>query len=133
MKTLRVWKIIGGLALLFALGGICGAALTGPRAGWTRFGKQRLTDTWSERWFAQMSERLELRDDQQQALRPMVAQLQQQLRELQQQTAARAGEIVRQNGKQMWEVLDEAQRAKYHQLQDEQKLHRAAAAAAKNL
>ena len=126
MKMARVWKIACGLALLFALGGVCGATFTMQRAKV----RPRFTDTWTERWFAVTSKRLELRDEQVTALKPMVAALQQQLRDLQKETAARSGEIVRQNGRQMWEVLDPAQRDRYRALEDELKLPRAAGFAA---
>jgi Spy/CpxP family protein refolding chaperone len=122
VSTSRIWKIIAGLAALFILGGVCGASLA--RKG--RAPHAAATDRWSERWFEQMGGKLELRDEQRDQLRPMVSQLQQQLRDLQKETAARTSEIIRQNGKQMWNLLDETQRAKYRALQDEQKLHHAA-------
>jgi|GEM_PF-2525427 len=130
MKNLRVWKIIAGLTVIFALGGVSGAAWTARNTGWGRMGRLQATDAWSERWFAQMGERLELREEQVKALRPMVGQLQNQLRDLQKETAHRTSEIIRQNGRQMWEVLDAAQREKYRKLEDRQKLHRAATAPA---
>lgn len=121
MSTSRVWKIIAGMVVLFALGGVCGASfVTKGRAHQTS-----ATDRWSERWFALMGEKLELRDDQREQLQPMVEQLQQQLRDLQKETARRAGEIVRQRGRQMWEVLDASQRKRYNALEDDQKLRAA--------
>lgn len=124
MTTLRTWKIVAGLAVLFTLGGVCGAAwvakadLLWPRAP--------VTDVWSERWFAQMVQKLELRDDQRTQLRPMVEQLQRELRQLQQETSLRTAEIIRGRGKEMWQVLDADQRVKYRGLPVEQKLPRAA-------
>jgi len=127
MKTLRVWKIIAGLTMLFTLGGVCGAALVAKGAArWAGWHRTPATDAWSERWFDQIGEKLALRDDQRTQLRPMVEQLQRELRTLQQDTSRRTGEIIRQRGKEMWEILDEDQRVKYRALQEEQKLHRAA-------
>lgn len=126
--TLRAWKILAGLVLLFALGVVSGGALVLKSRGWARWQRTPATDAWSERWFAQMAEKLVLREDQRTQMRPMVEQLQKELRELQQHTAKRTGEIIQQRGKEMWDLLDEAQREKYRALQEEQKLHRAATA-----
>lgn len=126
--TLRAWKILAGLVLLFALGVVSGGALVLKSRGWARWQRTPATDAWSERWFAQMAEKLALREDQRTQMRPMVEQLQKELRELQQHTAKRTGEIIQQRGKEMWDLLDAAQREKYRALQEEQKLHRAATA-----
>lgn len=126
IMTLRAWKILAGLVLLFALGVFCGGALVLKVKGWTRWQRPPATDVWSERWFAQMAKKLALREDQRTKLRPMVEQLQKELRELQQHTAKRTGDIIQQRGKEMWDLLDDAQREKYRTLQEEQKLHRAA-------
>lgn len=121
MKSARFWKIAFGLALLFALGGVSGATFT-ARRGEYLMNRARLTDAWTQRWFQQTTQRLELRNDQVQTLEPVLAQLQQQLRDLQKETATRAAEIIRTNARQMWEVLDEPQRARYRALRREQKL-----------
>ena len=122
MNRLRTWKIIGGLVLLFGLGGICGAAYTAGLAT-----HAPATDKWSERWFMQTAAHLEVRDDQMQALRPMLDDMQHQLRDLQQETTTRAKAIIHQTGRRMWEVLDATQREKYRALEREQKLSRKAA------
>lgn len=122
MKTARFWKIAFGMLLLFALGGVSGATFTAKRAE-SPFNHSRLTDAWAQRWFAQTSKRLELRDDQVQTLQPLLSQLQEQLRDLQKETASRASEIIRSNARQMWNVLDETQRARYRALPRDQKLH----------
>ncbi len=126
MNSLRLWKIIGGLVVLFGLGGVCGAAYTVHRAGWAH--RSGATDKWSERWFEQTAERLEVRDEQMKALRPMLAEMQQKLRDLQKETTTRADVIIRETGHRMWDVLDEAQRDRYRALEREQKSFRQAAA-----
>ena len=125
MTRLRMWKIIGGLAALFALGGVCGAAYSARHTGWVN--RAGATDKWSEQWFAQTAERLEVRDDQMKALRPMLDEMQGQLRDLQKETTARANTIVRQTGRRMWDVLDEKQRERYKALDRDQKLFHQAA------
>jgi hypothetical protein len=125
MNSLRVWKIIGGLVVLFGLGGVCGAAYSVRHTGFAH--RAGATDTWSERWFAQTAERLEVRDEQMKALRPMLEDMQQQLRDLQEETTSRANSIIRHTGQRMWEVLDETQRERYRALDREQKLLRQAA------
>lgn len=122
MNAARVWKITLGMILLFALGGVSGATFSARRAT-PLVNRSRLTDAWAQRWFAQTSERLELRADQLGTLQPLLAQLQEQLRDLQKETAARATDIIKVNARQMWEVLDEPQRARYRALPREQKLH----------
>lgn len=121
MKSARFWKITFGLVLLFALGGVSGATFS-ARRGENLLNRARLTDAWTQRWFEQTTQRLDLREDQRQTLEPMLAQLQLQLRDLQKETAARATDIIRNNARQMWEVLDETQRARYRALRREQKL-----------
>ncbi len=125
MNRLRMWKIMGGLVVLFGLGSVCGAAYTVNRTGWKP--RPGATDKWSERWFDQTAERLEVREEQLQALRPMLTEMQQQLRELQKETTTRADAIIRQSGRRMWEVLDEKQRERYRALEHEQKSFRQAA------
>lgn len=125
MSSLRVWKIIGGLVVLFSLGGVCGAAYTAHRTGWVTH--PAATDKWSERWFTQTAERLEVRDDQMKALRPMLDDMQLQLRDLQKETTSRANAVIRQTGKRMWDVLDEKQRERYRALDRDLKLFRQAA------
>lgn len=121
MKSARFWKITFGLVLLFALGGVSGATFA-ARRGEHLWNRARLTDAWTQHWFKQTTKRLNLREDQRQTLEPMVAQMQQQLRDLQKETAARATQIIRTNARQMWEVLDETQRARYHALRRDEKL-----------
>jgi hypothetical protein len=125
MNSLRAWKIIGGLAVLFGLGGVCGATYSARHTGWAD--RASATDQWSERWFAQTAERLEVRDDQMKALRPMLDDMQRQIRDLQKETNARANSIIRQTGNRMWEVLDETQRERYRALDRERKSLRKAA------
>ncbi len=122
MKSARFWKIACGMVLLFALGGVSGATFHARRAE-APLNRARLTDAWAQRWFAETSQRLELRDDQVQTLQPLLAQLQEQLRALQKETATRATDIIKGNARQMWEVLDETQRARYRALPREHKLH----------
>lgn len=123
MRTARFWKIAAGLVLLFALGGVSGATFTARRHEPSLLNRTRITDAWAQRWFEKTSERLELREDQLATLQPLLTQLQQQLRDLQKETAARATDIIRTNARQMWEVLDETQRARYRALPRDQKLH----------
>ena len=122
MNRLRAWKIIGGLIVLFSLGGVCGAAYTAHRSGW--MSRAGVTDKWSERWFTETAEKLELRDEQVQTLHPMLEDMQQQLRDLQKETISRANTIVHQTGRRMWDVLDETQRERYRALDNDQKLFR---------
>jgi len=121
MTAPRVWKIALGLVLLFALGGVCGATFLHRRSA-AGAGRMPIIERWSERWFAQTAERLDLRADQMEAMRPIVAQMQGQLRDLQKETATRATDIVRQSGRQLWDKLDATQRARYQALPQEQKL-----------
>lgn len=123
MKSARFWKIACGMLLLFALGGVSGAAFSARRAEVGFTARSRMTDAWADRWFSQTSKRLELREDQVQTLQPLLANLQQELRALQKETAARATEIIKTNARQMWGVLDETQRARYRALPREHKLH----------
>ncbi|MDQ3623601.1 MAG: hypothetical protein M3463_14105 [Verrucomicrobiota bacterium] len=125
MNSIRGWKIGVGLLVLFALGGVCGATFTKHRGGWGRGSRGPATDAWVERWFGQTSARLQLRDEQVATLRPIVAQMQQELHELQRETAARTADIVKQSGRQMWDVLDATQRERYRRLQQEHKLRAA--------
>jgi hypothetical protein len=125
MNSLRMWKIIGGLAALFALGGVCGAAYSARHTGWMN--RAGATDKWSERWFMETADRLEVRDEQMKTLRPMLDEMQGQLRDLQKETTARANAIVHQTGRRMWEVLDEKQRERYKALDRDQKLFHQAA------
>jgi hypothetical protein len=125
MNSLRVWKIIGGLAALFALGGVCGAAYSARHTGWVN--RVGATDKWSERWFMETADRLEVREDQMKTLRPMLNEMQVQLRDLQKETTARANTIIHQTGRRMWDVLDEKQRERYKALDRDQKLFRQAA------
>ena len=124
MSNLRVWKLIGGFVLLFGLGGVCGAAYTSHRTGWVNHPAP--TDKWSERWFAQTAESLEVREEQMKALRPMMEDMQRQLRDLQKETTARADAVIKQTGRRMWEVLDETQRERYRAFDSKQKLSRQA-------
>lgn len=122
MNTGRIWKIGAGLLVLFVLGGVCGATLGKQRGGWSQVKPEQVTDVWAERWYAQMRAQLELREDQDAKLRPMVAQLQRQLQVLQEETTVRTRKIVKQNATQMWDVLDDAQRARYRGLEQKNKL-----------
>jgi hypothetical protein len=126
MNSLRIWKIIGGLVALFALGGVCGAAYSVRHTGW--MSRAGATDKWSERWFMETAERLEVRDEQMKTLRPMLDEMQTQLRDLQKETTERANTIIHQTGRRMWDVLDEKQRDRYKALDRDQKLFRQAAA-----
>jgi hypothetical protein len=125
MNSLRMWKIIGGLVALFALGGVCGAAYSVRHTGWVN--RAGATDKWSERWFMETAEHLEVRDDQMKSLHPMLEEMQSQLRDLQKETTTRANAIIRQTGRRMWDVLDEKQRERYKALDRDQKLFRQAA------
>ena len=125
MTRLRMWKIIGGLVALFALGGVCGAAYSVRHTGWVN--RAGATDKWSERWFMETADRLEVRDEQMKTLRPMLNEMQGQLRDLQKETTTRANSIVHQTGRRMWDVLDEKQRERYKALDRDQKLFRQAA------
>jgi hypothetical protein len=125
MNSLRMWKIIGGLVALFALGGVCGAAYSVHHTGWVN--RAGATDKWSERWFMETADRLEVRDDQMKSLRPMLEEMQGRLRDLQKETTTRANTIVRQTGRRMWDVLDEKQRERYKALDRDQKLFHQAA------
>src|SRR4051812_4437660 len=122
MNTLRTWKIIGGLVILFGLGGVSGATYTVHRGGWA--GHAGATEKWSERWFMQTADCLQGREGQMKMLRPMLDEMQRQLREVQTETTTRANAIVHQTGRRMWEVLDETQRERYRALEREQKLLR---------
>ena len=122
MNTARIWKISAGLLVLFVLGGVCGGTLVKQSGGWSQVKPERVTDVWTERWYAQMRVQLELREDQDAKLRPMVAQLQRQLQVLQEETTVRTRKIVKQNATQMWDVLDDAQRARYRGLEQKNKL-----------
>jgi hypothetical protein len=122
MNAARGWKIAVGMVLLFALGGVSGATFSAHR-GAPAASRARLTDAWAQRWFAQTSARLELRQEQIDTLQPLLTQVQEQLRDLQKQTATRATDIIRTNARQMWGVLDETQRDRYRALPREHKLH----------
>ena len=122
MNTGRIWKIGAGLFVIFVLGGVCGATLNKQRGGWSQVKPEEVTDVWTERWYAQIRTRLELREDQDAKLRPMMAQLHRQLQVLQEETTVRTGKIVKQNATQMWDVLDDAQRARYRSLEQKNKL-----------
>jgi hypothetical protein len=122
MKSVRFWKVTFGMILLFALGGVSGATFSARRTE-TPLNGSRLTDAWAQRWFELTSKRLELRDEQVQTLQPLLTILQQQLRDLQKETATRATEIIKTNAREMWSVLDETQRARYRSLPRDQKLH----------
>ena len=121
MNTRRIAKIIAGLIALFILGSLFGANLQQRRAAWFGLGRGAWMERWADRMFEKRAAELSLRPEQIAALQSSREQMQTELRELQQETARRAWEIIARQNQRIWQQLDETQRAEFLRLQQERR------------
>ena len=121
MNTRRIAKIISGLIALFVLGSLFGANLQQRRAAWFGLGRGAWMERWADRMLEKRAAELSLRPEQIAALQASREQMQTELRELQQETARRAWEIIARQNQRIWQQLDETQRAEFLRLQQERR------------
>ena len=121
MNTRRIVKIIAGLIALFVFGSLFGANLQQRRTAWFGPGRGAWMERWADRMLEKRAAELSLRPEQIAVLQSSREQMQTELRELQQETARRAWEIVARQNQRIWQQLDEAQRSEFLRLQQERR------------
>ncbi len=121
MKTKLLARILFSLFALFALGGLCGYAMSNRvqsgRPAWTQ--SQEWARRWIEHRMARDFARLEATPEQQVALRSSYEQLLSEFNVIQAEASAKVSEAFKRHGAEMWKQLTPEQRRELRQLNRE--------------
>ncbi len=122
-------RIVACLALLFALGGVCGFATSRQfdpsRPAWTR--SPQWAERWLERRMAEDFARLEVTPEQAERLRPSYAQLLSDFNAIQQESQQKVAEAFKRHGLETWKQLTPEQRERQRAHQQARAQRKAAA------
>jgi Spy/CpxP family protein refolding chaperone len=114
------WRVRAAALVIFLLGAAAGTLAPRVYNGWLR---QSSTQERSDR-FAEMSERLQLSDDQKAQVQQIFGDTREQLRALRQDSDARVAEIRRLADERLQKVLTPEQWQRFQQARDEARARR---------
>ena len=114
----KPWKLILLLVGIFIAGGITGGFLT-LRLGHEAVAKRRQPGEWAGQHLKRLVERLELKPEQQEELRPIVRRNMEELNRLRTTAMAETKVILERMEREISEKLTPEQRAKFEQMNKE--------------